>query len=884
MRQAALFQIQVQNAIYARVALERGMDDDGLTYAVPAGLTGPGTPPLSIGERIEVPLGKKLASGIVVAIGGPEILGELDPGRVRAIVRRPGAVLPSALVELAEWMAGYYCAPLGMVLSSMIPSAVKQDTGRRVVEIVDLARHASTPAVPSPEAQASGQTHSSAPELEDRNGSQRLSNSPNRAPINQQGSPEGKREDPSQSNKVPKSDAVESRGLTKARAKLWNAVVAIPSDEFPMSLRALAARVGAKTVAGLRTLAEFGLLTISTRTEISSRHAVAGSREVNSPVQPSGVVATDDQERAIEGILADGFDTFRVHLLRGVTGSGKTEVYLRLIERMLSQPMPPSETRARTAIVLVPEIALTPQTAQRFTSRFGTEQVAVLHSGLTAAQRNREWSRAASGEARVVVGARSAIFAPIESLGLIIVDEEHDSSYKQDQVPRYNARDVAIKRAQLARKASLTASPTSIAGCPIVLGSATPSMESWANAQRALSKSEVHPTAPASPWRLWELPNRVPGARLPRVQIVDLAEERRARMQRDPSAMGRVNLLGPTLEDALERTLHDGGQAIMLLNRRGFAHYVSCPSSTCGFVMSCDQCDATLVMHKALGIPSGRLVKCHHCLAEQLLPELCPSCGRKIHSFGGGTQRLETEIENSFASMGLKLGETMLRLDSDSMRSARDYYDALSRFGRGEVRVLLGTQMIAKGLDFPNVVLVGVIDADTALSIPDFRAEERTFQLVSQVAGRAGRSDREGLVIIQTMKPHNAAIRLAATHDYVAFATRELQTRRASRLPPYARMARIVCRDADLTKARKHSEALAELLRSLAGPASTNGTIVRGPLPCAVSRIAGQFRFGIDVIAGSAGMVQRLLGAARSKGWLKSDAKTAVDVDPVSLM
>jgi primosomal protein N' (replication factor Y) len=280
-------------------------------------------------------------------------------------------------------------------------------------------------------------------------------------------------------------------------------------------------------------------------------------------------------------------------------------------------------------------------------------------------------------------------------------------------------------------------------------------------------------------------------------------------------------------------------------------------------------------------LPNGQFVRCHHCLSEQLVPRLCPSCGHKLNVFGGGTQRAEDELVRKFASMGLVDGQTLLRLDSDSMRTAQDYYESLDRFAKGEARVLLGTQMIAKGLDFPNVRLVGVIDGDTGLNIPDFRSAERTFQLITQVAGRAGRADHAGRVIVQTMNPRNPTIQLAAKHDYLTFAAQELATRARAELPPTTRMAHIVCRDEIEPKAREAAEALADALRGAAP--GTGEVIVRGPAPSPISRIANQYRYAVDITAPRAGVLQQVLAAARAQGLLKSDARTAVDVDPVAL-
>ncbi len=510
--------------------------------------------------------------------------------------------------------------------------------------------------------------------------------------------------------------------------------------------------------------------------------------------------------------------------------------------------------RGECAIVLVPEISLTPQTSARFLARFKGVGVAVLHSGLTEAQRRDQWSRVASGACRIVVGARSAIFAPFRGrLGAIIVDEEHDDSYKQDQAPRYHARDVAIKRAQ-------------IDACPVVLGSATPSLESWRNALDG--RHTLH-----------ELPERVGGVQLPKVEIVDLVEERRAR----PWTDRHVRLLGPRLEKAVGETLSAGGQAILLLNRRGFANYICCPDARCGWVMMCAHCDAAMVLHLSRTLPKGT-VRCHHCLAEQQLPDHCPQCERRVNTFGLGTQRVEAELARLFPS--LIEGETMLRVDSDTMRTGRDYFRVLDRFAKGEARVLLGTQMLAKGHDFPGVKLVGVIHADTALHMPDFRAAERTFQLVSQVAGRAGRpadGATQGRVIVQTMNPLAAPIQFAAAHDYRGFARAELAIRQEANLPPYGRMSRVVVRDEDQGDAMAHARDVAQALRNAQSTLNLPARI-RGPFPCALSRVAGQHRIAIELLAQSAGAVQQLLTLCRNQGLLKSDTHTAVDVDPVALL
>lgn len=775
---------------FVRVAVERAIErsaGEGLTYSA-------GEEALEVGERVEVPLGRgdRAAAGIVVATGGTELLEGLSPGRVKRILRRTGSRLPGNLVSLAQWMSEYYVAPLGMVLATMMPAAVKRAVGRRTTVLLE-------PAPPSEAAQV-----------------------------------------------------LASERLPPTVAAAWAGVTSLGPSGLPMEPRALAHRVGARNLGPINRLVRLGLLREVERESVRTRTPPWEQLSVEQTAPASGGPTPTPAQTSIVAGVGEALGRFGVHLLRGVTGSGKTEVYLRLIERVL--------TSGGSALVLVPEIALTPQTAGRFIDRFkdGISPVAVLHSGLSASQRHRQWAMAASGEARVVVGARSAVFAPLDRLGLIVVDEEHDASgYKQDQVPRYNARDVAIKRGQ-------------VEGCPVLLGSATPSLESWANATGH---------GPGR-YRLWELSERVGGGRLPSVECVDMIEERRRR----EAGASRLDLVGPTLAKAVRTTLAEGGQVILLLNRRGYSTYVCCTDSRCGWVLQCDDCDAAMVVHRSGRLPRGELVRCHHCLAERLLPQTCPVCARQVVELGTGTQQAEEEVERRFGpEFGLERGRSLVRVDSDTMRTGRDYFDSLARFARGEVRVLLGTQMIAKGLDFPNVRLVGVLNADTALSIPDFRAAERTFQLVSQVAGRAGRGSAPGRVIVQSINPREPAIELAARHDFVSFAESELRLRRASGLPPATRMARVVVRDEDLEKARRRSDdlsaAIIEAARGLGAPVR-----IMGPMPCPIARVAGHHRIGIELIAPRATDLHRTLARVRERGLVTSDAHTAVDMDPVALL
>jgi primosomal protein N' (replication factor Y) len=405
---------------------------------------------------------------------------------------------------------------------------------------------------------------------------------------------------------------------------------------------------------------------------------------------------------------------------------------------------------------------------------------------------------------------------------------------------------VAVKRAQLLN-------------IPVVLGSATPSLESYYNA--TVRKS----------YHLLDLPDRVAGLKFPAVEIIDLGEERRKRRG--------IHLLSLRLEQALKATLDAKGQAILLLNRRGYANYIACPDHRCGWLMSCEHCDATMVYHKDAHLPAGGLVRCHHCEAEQLMPAVCPVCGRKVTAFGLGTQRVEEELARKFPSL------KFIRMDSDAMRSGKDYERSLDAFRRGEIDLLLGTQMIAKGLDFPNVRLVGVVSGDTSLHLPDFRAGERTFQLIAQVAGRAGRGDAgtPGVVIVQTFNPNDPAIVLASNHDYVGFAEREIALRKEVNLPPHTRMARIVVRNTD--QVAGHAEITALVQQLEAANQQLGGAVrIRGPMACPIARIAGFHRQQVELIAPDAATMQRLLTAARNAKALRSDSRMAVDVDPVVLL
>ena len=569
------------------------------------------------------------------------------------------------------------------------------------------------------------------------------------------------------------------------------------------------------------------------------------------PVVPAGmliktdkVVLNEDQRKALAHINAQlDSGEFGVTVLYGVTDSGKTELYMRAIEAVLQ--------KGKSAIVLLPEIALTAQTVQRFGARF--ERMAVMHSGLKAAARNVQWQRIRSGEADVVIGARSAVFSPLPRLGLIIVDEEHEPSYKQDTVPRYNGRDVAIKRAQLAN-----------AHC--ILGSATPSLETLSNCQIKKYYSLVR------------LPKRVMDLPMPEMKLVDL--------QKEPVARDGVNLISEVLRRQIEEVLAKKEQAILLLNRRGYSNFVFCPA--CKYSLRCRNCDVALTFHKWKAARGGGLrtvtgkhidygyALCHYCLAQTLVPVECPLCGKKMAIIGFGSQRLEEEVTRKFPQA------RVARIDSDAM-TGKDYYRVLKDFNDGRIDILAGTQMLAKGLHFPNVTLVGIISADTSLCLPDFRANERTFQLISQVAGRAGRSIKKGVVFVQTFFSNQPAIQFALRGDFEGFVSEELKHRRNCNLPPFWRLAVVGMRAMNFDRLDAASKKMREKIDQIVERDGLKVT-VRGPMPAVISRIQRFHRMQIIIQAPDARIIQQLFAGLRAEKPVGGGVRVAIDVDPVNLL
>jgi primosomal protein N' (replication factor Y) len=725
---------------------------------------------LDVGQRVRVPLGRGNRSvvGYCVALGNKPIAGRRLKAVGAVLDRRP--LLSPAMLRLTRWMADYYLCPWGQALDAVVPAGVRQQAGTRDVTLLSVS-----------------------PETALRIAELKLS------------------------------------------AKQANALRILTTSPKPLSPKQLATRAGC-TLAPINELRKKGLVLESVERASSSMGGWG-----NAPVARSGALPQPpgrtkqqphelnaDQASALaaisEALHAAGQRTILIH---GVTGSGKTEVYIQAIQQVVRF--------GRQAILLVPEISLTPQTVGRFRARF--DHVAVLHSHMSDVERHEHWRRIARGEVEVVVGARSAIFAPTPNLGLIVLDEEHESTFKQDAAPRYHARDVALQRA-----ADLK--------IPLVLASATPSLESWHRA----SQGEC---------RLVEMPRRVLDLPMPAVCTIDLRNEAHSRASR--GAISRP------LHRAMDEALGSGGQVILLLNRRGHSTHIQCPA--CGHAVKCPQCDLALTFHR-----HESSAVCHYCDYHAAAPNACPQCNFPGIRFSGlGTQKLEVEVRARFPDY------PCLRMDTDSMRLRGSHEKALAAFRDGRARILLGTQMIAKGLDFPNVTLVGVVNADTALHLPDFRAAERTFQLVTQVAGRTGRGPRGGRVLVQTLSPDAPAIVAALRHDLAEFARTELPHRKALGYPPFASMIRIIVRGASPKATLAWTDEIARQLKKHAA-AATPAIRVLGPAPAPMIRLRGEYRFQLQLHSTDGeslrGVVRAVAGAAKPL----EGVTWTIDVDPLDMM
>ena len=722
------------------------------------------------GARVVVPLGTRKLTGIVI--------GEAPPPPDDITLRDVHTVLdeepfvPADVVTLTDWVAGYYLAGPGAALASALPPHAL--TGR--VDAFKTIRVAAlTPA--------------------GLDTAERLHVEP---------------------GCVPHADT----SLPRLGARQQEALRLLAKAPDGLATAALAGRgISAATLGRLRAM---GLASV--RQETIERSPI-GRAVTTGAIDHRERMLTAEQQAALDHLrpLAAA-KAFHVALLHGVTGSGKTEVYLRLAE-MVRQD-------GRGVLMLVPEIALTPQVAEAFRARFGSS-VAIQHSALSDGERHDQWHRIRRGDVDVVIGTRSAVFAPIANLGLIVVDEEHDTSYKQEETPRYHGRDVAIVRAKL--DAAL-----------VVLGSATPALESYANAK-------------ANRYSLVSLDQRVMSRPLAEVQIVNMRDEM--------AAEGTEVVLSRALQEAMSDRLTRGEQSLVLLNRRGFATAVVCRQ--CGTTLECPNCSVSLTVHTR---GDDWRARCHYCNFTQPVPRACTRCAAPyLERVGIGTERLEAEIRSRFPQA------RVARIDRDAVRRKGSLVDLLNRFARRDIDVLVGTQMIAKGHDFPDVTLVGVISADVGLGLADFRAAERTFQLLTQVAGRAGRGERAGLAIIQSLVPEHYGIRLACTQDYRRFYEREIEFRRQMRYPPQVAMVNVVVRGKSFAQAMDDARELADAVRG------GKGFVILGPAPAPLTRLRGEHRAQFFLKGTSrAGMRESLQAAIARHPEIARRA--SIDVDPLSML
>jgi primosomal protein N' (replication factor Y) len=799
---------------YAEVSLPVPLDRT-FTYALPLTLRHRA----KTGARLLVPFGARKLTGVIVALQDdpPE---HATREALRLLDEEP--VLDAPLIALGRWIAGYYCCPLGDVFRSMLPLAAEIRAGK-VYSLTDSGRDAARQLLL--EASSDDAAAQILALLERR----------------------------SLSASYLKTKFPLAAGVVRALEKKgFIAVEEVQSDRDPLRAPSAHLRVEAmpheappKLPKAERELLAFldlhpgshNLEELESTVKNASQAARSLGRKnllsiTREPLTVMGIVERPPhllnaaQQTAVdairEAVQAHAFRTFLIH---GVTGSGKTEVYLTAIDAALAA--------GRSALLLVPEIALTPAVAGQFFNRFG-QRVAILHSAFSDAERAEQWRRISTGKAEVVVGTRSGVFAPIRNLGLIIIDEEHDGSYKQEENPRYNGRDTAIVRAQHAN------------AC-VVLGSATPSLESRYNAERGK-------------YTLLTLPDRIQKRPMPRVDLIDMRQE--FLDTRKQATFSRA------LVEAVTERLKSGEQTMILLNRRGYSSFIACRA--CGYRVECVNCSITLTFHRR-----DRRLLCHMCNYACKVPETCPQCeSEHIYFLGTGSERVEDELHTQFPEARIA------RLDRDTVTGKKHYEQILQGFREKSFDLLVGTQMIAKGHDIPNVTLVGVVSADVGLGMPDFRAAERTFQLLTQVAGRAGRGDLPGIVLVQTINPDHYAVRMAAAHDYESFYEKELQFRRLMHYPPFTAMANLLVRAPMQEDALRMATELDAFLK----PAPEDIKIM-GPAEAPVLRIKAEFRYQFLIKAMKRKTLNALLRRAREFATTQKWGATAlvIDVDPLTL-
>jgi len=791
------------------------------TYRVPESLRAS----VRVGVQVLVPFGARAVVGVVAGLR--EESERADLKEVEAVLEDAPA-LPEEALPLARWMADYYLCELGEALRPFFTEGMTYRIGRRFrltggpispslrghPEAGPVVRHLET--ADSEVSLARLRRTLSGPRLRR---ALRLLKSHDVVAERATLRPPTARARQVRVVEVAVSPAEadayceEHAGRAPARVACLRAAVAAAG---PLGAAELATRVGV-SVSTVQALVKQGLL----RVRWTPVRRMPWGSAVEKAAPP--VCLTAEQKAAVAAIVgaveAGRPESF---LLYGVTASGKTEVFLRAIERVLAL--------GRQAIVLMPEISLTAQAVGIYRARF-SDRVAILHSALSVGERWDEWQRIRTGEAAVVIGARSAVFAPTSSLGLIVVDEEHDSSYKQEQAPRYHAREVALRRGELS-------------SCPVVLASATPALESFYDAEQGRH-------------RLLKLPTRVEDRPLPRVRVVDMRG----------SGPG-TRILSTPLRQGIAPRLQAGEQVILLLNRRGFATFLLCP--VCGESVRCPDCRVALKYHR-----ESRQVRCHHCGLAETPPDVCARCGgRQIRFSGFGTERVERELRAVFP--GARIG----RMDRDTTGRKGAHVRIVEQFRSAETDVLIGTQMVAKGFDFPGVTLVGVISADTSLNLPDFRAAERTFQLLTQVSGRSGRREKEGAVVVQSYRPDHYSIQAAAQQDYDAFYRQEMETRRELNYPPLSHLVNLVVTGEEEQEVTQTAHSLAESVGRLA---QGRGIDVLGPAPAPIARLRKRYRWHL-LVRGPARELQEVMREAIAGMARRETCTVAVDVDPVSLM
>ncbi len=738
---------------YARVIVDQS-GGNAFDYEIPSPLKDA----VMVGCRVAVRVRSRKVEATVI-----DLIDETEATGVRPLegLLSPKPVLSACMIQLARWIAGYYCCPIEPAMRAVLPQVIRVGAVRQKKQLFA-----------------------------------RLSREPDER----------------------EGDALETKSPRQAAI-----IQFLRNAKQPVPVAIVAKKCGA-THQAFDALVKKGFLAI--QPEVVLRDPFRDEKFL-----PTTNLSLNEEQAEVFRIIQESAGPEGASLpllIHGVTGSGKTEIYLQAIQSVLSA--------GRTAIMLVPEIALTPQTVERFKSRFAGSQetVAVLHSHLSNGERHDEWHKINDGRARIVIGARSAIFAPLENLGLIVVDEEHENTYKQEETPRYHARDIAVVRARMEK-------------CAIILGSATPSIESYHNA--TIGK-----------YRLVKLTRRVDEHKMPLIRIIDMRQES---VKQKSQALLSEKLCG-----AITKRLEKREQSILFLNRRGFSTSLICHA--CGYVCACPNCSVSLTFHRAV----SKLI-CHICGHTAAAPKTCPACSDpKIRYVGAGTEKVEEAVGRIFPKAIVR------RMDADAMTRKESYRETLNAFRVGKIDILVGTQMIAKGLHFPNVTLVGIINADLALHLPDFRAGERTFQLLTQVAGRAGRGEVEGEVFVQSFTPFSPAIQFARHHDFAGFWQQEIEFRQQWDFPPFAHMVLVTIRSPHQVKAGFSAETLARRLKEVVPP----NTVLSEAAPAPLEKSHGNFRYHVMLRTHSILKLSRVLREVLDKLTFPEDVVVTVDIDPYQLM